>query len=139
MLVFNGDYSSGSPTAVANAVANKRQWEMLIRISPTPFDSHTSLASPPSRIKGWPPGWLSISISVHRNRRQPVPRLFITASLPAKRAASLSEGALEAGVDDVPGDLLGLVHVVDPGADLLLGEVPDEMTEAALLLGEVAA
>ena len=44
---------------------------------------------------------------------------------------------LEARVDEVAGKRLVLVHLVDDRSDLRLGEVADEMTEAALFLGEI--
>jgi hypothetical protein len=44
---------------------------------------------------------------------------------------------LEAGVDHVPGDLLRLVHLVDEGADLLLGEVADHLAEAGFVLRKI--
>ena len=44
---------------------------------------------------------------------------------------------LEAGVDQLAGDLRLLVHLPDEGADLLLREVADDLPEGLLVLGEV--
>lgn len=42
-------------TAMANAVACERQWEMLIKTSRMPNSWQAASAPPDSSIRGWPP------------------------------------------------------------------------------------
>jgi hypothetical protein len=44
---------------------------------------------------------------------------------------------LEAGVDQLAGDLRLLVHLPHEGADLLLREVADDLPESLLVVGDV--
>src|SRR5690606_9770672 len=74
-----------SPTATAMTRAEVSVWVIVTRTSVTPSISARWAALPRSLTLGAPPP--VISMSVQRMRRQPTPIDFITASLPANRAA----------------------------------------------------
>ena len=65
-------------------------WVTVTSTSVTPSASARAAAVPRSIARGAPPP--VISTSCQRICRQPVPRLFMTASLPAKRAARRRSG-----------------------------------------------
>src|SRR5690606_32072033 len=87
-----GDYRDHSCSATATAITRAEVSVCVIvtRTSVTPSISARWAARPDIFTVGAPPP--VISMSVHRIRRQPVPIDFITASLPAKRAASRRAG-----------------------------------------------
>src|SRR5690606_1376846 len=85
-----GGMGSCSPTATAMTSADVSVWVMVTSTSVTPSISARRAAFPLSLTRGGPPP--VISMSVQRMRLQPTPIDFITASLPAKRAARRRAG-----------------------------------------------